>query len=306
MKSERPVIAALGEVLWDLFPDGAKFGGAPANYAHHASALGAEVHLLTALGADDLGARATEHLSAMKISLESVQSHSGYPTGSVRVTVSSDGQASYRFGEDEAWDHLLWQDDLLRIAGACDAVCFGTLGQRAAESRDVIQRFVRSTKSDAIRVLDLNLRPPFVSSTVIQRSLELSNTLKLNDDELEVCSDLFSLTGNSVNSKLSQLAARFELDVIVLTLGQRGAVMFDHGLVFKTKARVVEVQDTVGAGDSFTARITCGLLAQEDAESMLDGACRLAEFVCTESGATPKVPFGLVPEFSRNWLRAEQ
>jgi fructokinase len=299
MSTPIPVVVALGEVLWDLFPDGARFGGAPANFAHHAASLGGEVWLVTAVGDDELGRAALERLGSSRLHLDQVAVLDGRPTGRVTVELNAKGEASYVFGKDEAWDHLQWSAALGDLAQRCDAVCFGTLGQRSADSREVITRFVGSTPDHCLRVLDLNLRPPFTGDAVIDSSLELANVLKLNDSELDLLADHLSLSKSDEQGRMEQIAERFDLRAVAVTLGERGALLFRDGITCQVDSQPVELADTVGAGDAFTAVISMGLVSGADLEEIGRSACRVAEYVCTQNGATPRLPESLLPPFRR-------
>jgi len=285
-----PAIVAVGEILWDLFPDGPRFGGAPANFACHAAGLGANVAIVSAVGADDLGRAALSELSGRSIDVTAVTMHAERGTGTVQVTLDGAGKASFEFQPEIAWDDLRWSESLDNLAGQAQAVCFGTLAQRSAASRGTIQRFVGATSSQALRVFDINLRPPFYSDSVIRESLELANVLKLNDDELPIVARLAGLAGSD-REIMASLCERFSLDLVALTRGNRGSLLIrrtgemnDHPGVPTT------VKDTVGAGDAFTAVLTLGLLQQRPLAAISDLANRVAAWVCSQSGATPLLP----------------
>src|SRR5260221_8949526 len=169
--SDRCTIGGLGELLWDLFPDGPRFGGAPANFACHAAALGADAYLASSVGCDELGRKGQEVLLAQGVGAECVTACDAAPTGTVEVTLDALGKAQFRFAADVAWDHLQWSQALERLAGRCAAVCFGTLAQRSEVSRQVIRRFVSATPAAALRIFDINLRPPFYGDDTIRESL---------------------------------------------------------------------------------------------------------------------------------------
>src|SRR5262245_52958695 len=208
-------IFGLGELLWDLFPDEARFGGAPVNFACHAAALGADVHVVTGVGNDELGRRALETLASHSVKTDAVAIGDEAPTGTVRVTVDAAGKATFTFASDVAWDHLHWSEGLGRLAANCDAICFGTLAQRSAESQQTIQRFVAATRAGVLRVFDINLRPPFYSEEDIRESLGLANVLKLNDDELPILAAMCGADGSGAEV-LMQLANRFDLQLVAL------------------------------------------------------------------------------------------
>ena len=214
-------VLGLGEVLWDLFPGGPQLGGAPANFACHAAALGAHAALVSCLGRDDLGREAVRLLTARGLDLSGLSTDEELPTGTVSVEVGADGHPQFQIAEHVAWDALRADAQALALAAGADAVCFGSLGQRTAAAGDAIRRLVRATRPETLRVFDVNLRPPFYSADVIAGSLELADVLKLNETELPVLAAQFQLHGSS-EAQLEALADRFGLKVVALTLGGAG------------------------------------------------------------------------------------
>ena len=289
MTSQRPVIVGLGEILWDVFPDGAKFGGAPANFASHAAALGGDVRMVSGVGRDKLGDAALRTLAEKDLDTQFIQRPPGVPTGAVQISVDAAGHPTYEFGRDEAWDHLQWNNELVQLAEQADAVCFGSLGQRGEQSRQTIQRFVAATRPGCLRIFDINLRPPFVSLAVVDESLELANVLKLNDDELPILAERHNLVGSQIE-QLQSLAKRVRLQAVVLTQGAAGSVLLHGDEVSELPGQQVDVKDTVGAGDAFTAAVTLGLLRELPLDTINRHASQVAAFVCTQSGATPQLP----------------
>ena len=286
-------IAAIGEVLWDVFPSGARFGGAPANFACTAAELGRSrmaVSMVSCVGDDQLGRRARQALSDHGV-LSQYVATSDHETGKVIVELDDDGRASYRFAEDTAWDNLESSPQLDAFASELNAVCFGTLGQRSDVSRATIQRFVRaaSANESALRVLDVNLRPPFFDEQVVLQSLELANVLKLNDEELLLLAEICRVDGDDAQ-RMSQLADRFDLIAVALTRGERGAVILRGSSLSRRDAVTTQIVDTVGAGDAFTAALTLGMLDGDALDEINAKACELAAYVCSQSGATPHIP----------------
>jgi fructokinase len=288
-------IVGLGEVLWDVFPDGARFGGAPANFACIAAQLAGErasVCVASRVGHDELGRRALAALSAHGVDTRSV-GQDERPTGQVLVQLDGAGHASYTFAADTAWDNLVWSNELAELARRSDVVCFGTLGQRSAASKDTIQRFVRETPAAALRVFDINLRPPYWTPKVVFDSLELAGVLKLNDAELPILRDLLSLHGSD-REVLHELCDRFSLGVVALTRGAAGSLLLNGaGECSDLSGSPVNVVDTVGAGDAFTAALVVGLLDGLPLGTIHQWAARVAAFVCTQPGATPRIPDSL-------------
>lgn len=289
--NSKNTLVGLGEVLWDVFPDGARFGGAPANFASsvaHLAAGGSRVYMVSAVGKDDRGAQAITKLQEKGVDTTHVQ-QVDFPTGTVDVELDEDGKATYSFADNTAWDNLYWQDSLADLAAATDAVCFGTLAQRSERSRDAIERFVEATPPDALRIFDINIRPPFHSEAVIRRSLELANVLKLNDDELSLVADLYGCSG-STELIVRQLCEKCDLKCLALTCGSDGSILIRDGQLDRQGGVPTEVVDTVGAGDAFTASMTLGLLAGKPLDEINRRAARVAAYVCSQGGATPPIP----------------
>lgn len=280
-------VLALGELLWDVFPDGARFGGAPINFAHHTAALGSDTTVVTAVGDDDLGAQAIERLRNAQLSVDHVLVIPDLPTGTVQVSLDDHGVASYQFNDVDAWDRLAWTPPLIELAGEADVMCFGSLGQRSESSRRTIQKLVESSKPDCLRVFDVNLRAPFFNRKTVRRSIELANVLKLNEDELPVLVDWFDIAGDSPEQQVAAIADRFGLQLVALTRGSDGSLLWTADQSSEQPTPDVRVVDTVGAGDSFTAAMVTGLLRGDSLEQVHAFASRVAAYVCTHSGATP-------------------
>jgi len=291
----RPVVVGLGEILWDVFPDGPRFGGAPANFAASAAGLAgdaAAVCMAGAVGDDDLGRRAIDTLASRGVATAAV-AVLGKPTGRVDVTVDSAGHASYVFAPDCSWDHMPWSPVLERLAGDTAAVCFGTLSQREATARTTVRRFLAAVRPSALRVLDINLRPPFWSPDTVLESLSLADVVKCNDEELPVVADLVGLSG-SPESVLRDLVGRYRLRLAALTRGASGSLLLAaDGTASDLAGTPVTVVDTVGAGDAFTAALVLGTLAGWSLERRHTHAERVAASVCTQRGGTPPLPAAL-------------
>ncbi len=280
-------ILAVGEILWDLLPDGRQIGGAPANFAYHAHALGAEAMIVSRVGADPLGSEILERLCALSLPVKGVAVDPTAPTGTVSVELLPDGQPRFTIHEDVAWDRIAVDEVSLRYASQAGAVCFGSLAQRGEPSRTSIRRIVATTPAEALRVFDINLRQRCYSAEVIEASLKLANVLKLNDDELPVVTDMFGLCGD-MRGQLAALAQRFQLRAVALTRGAEGCLLLVDGIWSEHPGFPVNVVDTVGAGDAFTAAMTLGLLAGWTPDTINRHANEIAAYVCSQRGATPK------------------
>jgi fructokinase len=289
---KRPTVVALGEILWDVFPDGPKFGGAPANFACTTAELAgdaADVYIVGAVGNDDLGHKAIELLRSHGVNTTSVF-QVAHPTGQVNVTLDNAGKPTFEIATDTAWDNLEWTSDLEHLAARADAVCFGTLAHRSATSRDTIRRFVQSTRPECLRILDINLRPPFWTDEVVRESLELANVLKLNDTELPTLASMLNLSGSD-DEQLTSLLRSFNLQAIAFTRGADGATLLSAtGERSDLPAQPAKIVDTVGAGDAYTASLAIGLLNDAPLEGINAWGNQVAAFVCTQPGGTPHFP----------------
>ena len=287
---KRPTILSLGEVLWDLFPDGQRFGGAPANFACHAAIQGADVTMLSAVGDDQNGHDAIGILSAYGVDVSLMQIIPDAPTGTVGVALDNNGKPTFVIHQGSAWDQLVWNDAMASRITTADAVSFGTLGQRDTVSRTTIRRTLRAAAAKGIPcILDINLRPPFFDAEMIRDSVQLASILKLSDDELvEVCSAC-SISETSRQDVMLQGLFEFgNLDIVVLTRGKDGAVLVTPDDTVTQNGISVNVIDTVGAGDSFTAAFLIGELRGESRKQNLRRSCEIAAATCAHSGAVPE------------------
>jgi fructokinase len=282
-------IIGIGEVLWDLLPVGPKLGGAPANFAYHAHALGGRASVVTRVGDDMQGSDILARFKEFGFPNETVQVDEQAPTGTVTVRLNGDGIPHYTIHENVAWDRLLVTPPALAAVREANAICFGTLAQRHATARATIQRLVAAAPADAWRVFDINLRQKFFSREIIEQSLRLANVLKLNDSELPVLADLFDL-GDSPRDQIEQLANGFGLRLVALTRGPQGSLLFRDGSWSEQAPQPVEVVDTVGAGDAFTAALVMGLLLEMKLDELHAWAAEMARHVCSQAGATPAIP----------------
>ncbi len=289
----KPQIAAVGEVLWDVFPEGPRFGGAPANFACHVAAMGASSSIVSCVGDDPFGRDAATFLQQHGVDTTHLQV-SPQPTGTVQVELDDEGRPMFTIAEPVAWDFLAWSSNLDSLTAELQAICFGTLGQRNEASRQTIQRCVAGTPNHCLRVLDINLRPPFIEESILRRSLELANILKLNDDELTTVAQLIGAKGSEID-RLRAVQQAWDLQLIALTRGSQGSVLVTTDEVSDREGQTVAVADTVGAGDSFTATMITGLLRGEPLDEIHRQAAQVAAYVCTQSGAVPTLPPELRP-----------
>jgi len=286
----RPLVVAAGEVLWDVLPDGDHLGGAPANVALHAAALGARVSLVSAVGCDARGAEVLERLQAANVERDAVAQLADYPTGVVRVSLDPTGQPVYDIAAESAWDYVPWSRTVQRVAEQADAIVFGSLAQRAPVSRATIRQAVAATRPGAWRLFDVNLRQTYYDAEVLTASLTLANAVKLNEEELPIVARLCGASPAPVTDQLRGLCERFDLKLAALTRGACGSVLVTRDGVCESTAPPTVVADTVGAGDAFTATLLIGVLAGRPLDEVSRRANAVASYVCSQPGATPPIP----------------
>jgi fructokinase len=300
-------IVGVGEVLWDLLLTGPQLGGAPANFAYHAHALGANAHVITRVGQDGYGHEVILRFQQMGLPTATVQVDETAATGTAKVELSGNGLAHFTIQENVGWDYLAATPEAVAAARGADAICFGSLAQRSETSRRTIQQLLAAAPADGLKVFDVNLRQHYYGRDVIEESLRFSNVLKLNDDELPTVAGMFNLTG-SAQSQIEGLAQTFSLRVVALTRGAKGSLLYQKEKENNDPrwsdcpSRPVKVVDTVGAGDSFTAALVLGLLRKMDLDEINTVANDVARYVCSQAGATPALP----EEFARRFMVAPQ
>jgi fructokinase len=289
----RPVVVGAGEALWDVFPDGDHFGGAPANVALHAAALGAEAWLVSALGRDARGDAALARLDAAGVERSTVTQLADHPTGMVRVSLDIAGHPVYEIAAESAWDYVPWSAAVQQAAEGADAIAFGSLAQRCPLSRATIRRAVATTRDSAWRLFDVNLRQAYYDAGVLTTSLELANAVKLNEEELPVVVQLCGVRAAPAADQLRALCDRFGLKLAALTRGACGALLVTPDEACESAAPPTVVADTVGAGDAFTAALLIGVLAGRSLDEVSRRANAVASYVCSQPGATPPIPEAL-------------
>lgn len=289
MSKSTPIVVGIGEVLWDVFPGGRQLGGAPANFAYHAHAQGADSFVVSAVGDDELGKEIIEKLQHLGLDTRFLQTIRKRPTSTVTVEVDESGKPKYIIHENVAWDAMTWDESLTELALAADAVCLGTLAQRSFIARSTILAFVQHTQPECLRIFDLNLRQQFYSRDLIDMTLQVCNVLKLNDEEWPIIAKMLEIDP-SVPEGIADLMKRYELRLVALTQGGEGSLLVTPEGIHSQPGEPVKVADTVGAGDAFTASLVIGLLRGEPLPKVHARAARIAAYVCTQPGATPRIP----------------
>lgn len=289
MENNNKFVVGIGEVLWDVLPEGKKLGGAPANFAYHVSQFGLNSRVVSAIGNDKLGAEIERDFSEK--GLEGIIEKVAYPTGTVQVSLDDNGVPNYTINENVAWDNIPFTPALKELAQHTCAVSYGSLAQRNIVSRETIHAFLDAMpKEGAYKIFDINLRQNFYTKDIICESLERCNVLKINDEELVAVSRLFGYPGIDLQDKCWILLAKYDLKMLILTCGVNGSYVFTPGHVSFVETPKVTVADTVGAGDSFTAAFVSAILRGLSVSEAHKLAVNVSAYVCTQNGAMPILP----------------
>ena len=282
------LVVGLGEVLWDMLPEGRKIGGAPVNFAYHAGQFGIDTMAVSAIGNDKLGEDTIAEMNGKH--LNHIFPSVPYPTGSVQVKLDEKGVPAYDIKENVAWDNIPFTNEIESVARNCQAVCFGSLAQRNTVSRSTIRKFIEITPSGCIRIFDINLRQNFYTSNVIRDSLEHCNILKINDEEIMLVSRMFNYDSSNIENVCRTIMEDFSLEMVILTCGTKGSYIFTKGGVSFMPTPKVNVADTVGAGDSFTGSFCAAILRGLPVAEAHKKAVEVSAYVCTQNGAMPEIP----------------
>lgn len=290
MEMNNKYVVGIGEVLWDVLPDGKKIGGAPANFAYHVSQFGLNSRVVSAIGNDKLGTEIEQDFASK--GLQGIIEKVAYPTGTVQVVLDDNGIPNYSIKENVAWDNIPFTPALKKLAQHTCAVSYGSLAQRNIVSRETIHAFLNAmpNREDVYKIFDINLRQGFYTKEIICESLERCNVLKINDEELVAVSRLFGYPGIDLQDKCWILLAKYNLKMLILTCGVNGSYVFTPGHFSFVETPKVAVADTVGAGDSFTAAFVAAILKGLPVSEAHKLAVNVSAYVCTQNGAMPVLP----------------
>lgn len=283
---KKPLVVGIGELLWDMFPDEKRPGGAPANVVYNATQLGADGYLASRVGNDANGAEIVSYLQNKGVNTKYIQIDNQAPTGRVEVSFDKHGEPHYNIVKSVAWDNIEFNEDLAELSENCDAVVFGTLARRTKPSADAIKSFLDHTSQDALKVLDLNFRPDGYNREIVVDSLRLADVIKINRDELEELKLLLE-TVDPVTVMLKE----YEVRGVCLTKGREGSCWFEPGHEFHQPAYLSDNRqgDSVGLGDGFTSVLTLELLQQQSPESALKKASRYTSLLAGKKGGMPEL-----------------
>jgi fructokinase len=284
-------ILGIGELLWDMLPQGPQLGGAPANFSVMAARLGNDAAVLSRIGNDALGRQALEVLRPFAVNCGQLQVDAGQPTGHVTVTLE-EGQPTYIIHQPVAWDFFEETSGWRDVAAQADAICFGSLAQRSLQSRQTTGALLRHTRADCQRIFDVNLRPPFYTADVVSESVRLASVIKMNDVEVPLVLELLDLhAAASLRGSAERLLAAFpQLTLVAITRGGNGSLLASRSEWHEHAGIPVRVADTIGAGDAFTAAMTHYLLRGAPLSTLSEAGNCWGSFIASQSGAMPEIP----------------
>ena len=285
-------VVGFGEVIWDFLmkEELYKLGGAPFNFAYHTKQFGLNSLIISAIGEDDLGHKLEQAIQEKQLPYQ--LAHLPQETGVVNV-INTDGIPQYEILENKAWDYIPLSEEVLQIAAQTQAICFGSLAQRNSVTRATLYAFLEAMPADALRIFDINLRQNWYTKEIITTSLQKANILKINDDELLILQRMLGYIDITPENTCRQLMQDYQLDMLILTCGNKGSYVFSREEMSYLTTREVEVEDTVGAGDSFTASFIASILGGKSLREAHRIAAQVSAYVCTQSGATPIIPDNL-------------
>ncbi len=278
-------IICFGEVLWDMLPKGKKIGGAPLNVAYHLNRMGQDAAIVSRIGKDDLGNGIKEFIQQKELSAASIlQLDSTHPTSIVEAKVDDNHEVTYDIVEEVAWDYIDYNKELEQLVDESKYLVFGSLCTRHQVTRQTLRSLL---ESDLIKILDVNLRPPFYSKEILEKLLSYTQIAKMNEHELKIIAQWFDIEGNTQEC-ISGLAQKFELEILITTFGSKGAYLWHDNEILFQKGHKVEVADTVGSGDAFLAGFLSEYIQDTTIENALKVANTLGAFIATKDGGCPE------------------
>ena len=291
-------------MLWDLLPSGSQLGGAPANFAYFTSLLGEEGIVASRVGRDELGNEAVNRMAGKGLSTAAIQRDDAHPTGTVGVTIGADGQPDFTINGGVAWEHMAWTPEWLALAARADAVCFGTVSRHESESAAAVTAFLEALRPSALRLFDVNLRQDRYVPSLLHDSFQRAHAAKLNDEELHTVCPLLGLGNEDPESMARRLLKTYELELVCVTRGAEGSLLVASSETVAHPGVPVDVVDTIGAGDAFTAVLASGYLRGVPLERVSEAANRLGAWVASRTGAMPETD-EVVCSAVRNMLRGD-
>ncbi|PCH71600.1 MAG: carbohydrate kinase [Bacteroidales bacterium] len=278
-------ILCIGEMLWDMLPTGPKPGGAPMNVALQLNNIGLDVQFASRIGNEEQGLKLKSFLEESGMNTALIQLDSELPTSEVLVHLDDKNNAKYEICEPVAWDHLEYTEQLSHKVKESGIIVFGTLGSRNKIAKQTILNVL---DSDCLKVIDVNLRPPFDQKEDVELLLGKADIAKLNDEELIQISGWYGKTSKNEEDLMRWFSEQYQCSMVCVTKGANGAVLFTNNQFFNHLGYKVVAVDAVGAGDAFLAGFLSALVHNKSPEEALDFGSATGAFVVSKEGATPK------------------
>lgn len=284
MNNKKSYAVCFGEVLWDIFPTGSRAGGAPFNVAYNLDKMGVEVQMISKVGNDELGKNLLEQIDSWEISTNHIQIDNEKPTGTVIANFDEHGEAHYDIVKNVAWDNIQITPEQKELIQNSEAFVFGSLIARNKESKNTLLELIELSK---FRVFDVNFRPPFIDFELIKTLLHKANLVKMNKAELRTIIEFLGEEYLDEDTSIKHIQDYFDLNEIVLTKGSKGARYFVGNENYTFSAVSIDVQDTVGSGDSFLAGFLSKRIQGKNPQEIMKQAVSLGAFITSKSGACP-------------------
>ncbi|RMA64337.1 carbohydrate kinase family protein [Ulvibacter antarcticus] len=279
-------IVCFGEILWDVFPNHKKIGGAPLNVAFRLKSFENNVSIISSIGDDTKGEEIIDLIKKRGISVEHIQIDGKLKTGKVNVMLNRKGSASYDIKFPRAWDNIQLTEDVKNLAKNADAFIFGSLIARNDVSRNTLYELL---KLASYKIFDVNLREPYYTNEVLNHLMGQADFIKFNDDEIFEISKQYGASGRSLEQTVKFIAEQTNTNSICVTKGRHGAILYDNGNFYYNSGYQIKVVDTVGAGDSFLASLINELLKKSSPQKAIDFACVVGAIVASSEGANPEI-----------------
>jgi fructokinase len=275
-----------GEVLWDIFPNEAKIGGAPLNVAFRLKTFENNVAIISAVGKDVFGEKLIQHLDDNLINTEFIQTLDNFQTGKVNVILDEEGTASYEIQFPAAWDHIQVNKEVLGQVAQSEVFVFGSLACRNSVSRNTLFELLKVAN---FKVFDVNLRPPYFSQEILIELMRNATFIKFNEEELELIAKDHGSNFSSIEDNMTFISNSYGTKYVCVTKGGDGAILLIEGNFYYNAGYKIIVKDTVGAGDSFLGTLINNLLSNVKPQAALDRACAVGTLVAGSEGANPDI-----------------
>ena len=290
-------VICFGETLWDMLPSGQLPGGAPMNVAIHLKYNNYDPLVISRVGTDDLGKALLDFLKNKEVSTEYIQTGKTHLTGVVKVNADDKNEITYKIVEPVAWDYIQYEEKVAEKVAQSHVFVYGSLAARSNTTRETLLHYLPKAQ---LKVFDINLRPPHYTPERIEQLLQFADIVKLNHQELELVAGWLDLSGKE-QQQMEQVQQKFNLRAVILTRGENGASVLTNQEYWQHPGYKVEVEDTIGSGDSFLATFLSNYLQQQPLPECLKKACLVGAYVASCKGATPAYdPALLAVKFAGN------